>query len=136
MRWKVLPPDQRVAVGDAFARYTIASYVLAQHSGRKHGASEKPIAAEADDRRRDPDRSFSLPYKSSYRAVKLPRGSAAFGCGAEPIYRRGAVFERSPAGDQTRLDRSRRNRPARSRQSSTEVSAPYRATISAGSGST
>ena len=36
----------------------------------------------------------------------------AFRCGAGPICRRWAAFRRSPTGDQTRLDRSRRTRRA------------------------
>jgi hypothetical protein len=74
---------------------------------------------------------FTPPNESSYRGVKLFGVSAALGailpavrCG---FAAGGAAFRRSPAGDQTRLDRSR--------QSSTGVSAPYRAAISAGSGS-
>ena len=47
-------PDCKKALAPGSTRAQSRCRDLAQHSGRKHGASEKPIAAEADDHCRDP----------------------------------------------------------------------------------
>jgi hypothetical protein len=82
------------------------------------------------------DQGFSRRHRISYRGVKLPRVSAAFG---RFYLRRGAglpqVTQPFPALIRPACpDRARRDEPlAPSRM---EISAPYRAAISAASGST
>ena len=57
-RLAALPPDQRAAVGDAFRRYTIASYVanFDTYSGQRFEVAPVVRAAGSDRGRRDPDR--------------------------------------------------------------------------------
>jgi hypothetical protein len=67
-----------------------------------------------------------LPARSKFQsAPRYPRVSAAFGALSSaargPVCRRWPAFRRSPAGDQSRLDRARPEPTSRSRQSRIEV---------------